>query len=341
MSLDILVSDLSRFLHHVTKVSGHRKVALALAYRAFDEKDLTSHSCPGKACNHSRSLIALLHIVRIGRKTEIFAKMLFLYDSRIFLFESNFLGCYTSHFGNLLFKTSDTGLVSIFIDDLRDGSLVELELSFLQAVLLYLLRNQIVLCYLILLFRQITAHIDHLHTVLESRLDGIDAVRCRNEKYIRQIIVNIKIIIVESRILLRIKSFKERRRRISLYILCKLVHFIKYDHRIGSTGTVDAVKNTSRKCSDVSLSVSSDLGLVVHTSQCDAYIFAPESPSYGLAKAGLSHSRRAVQTEDRRLHITLELEDSKVFDDPFLHLLKTVMVLIKHLLGILQVKIIV
>ena len=86
--------------------------------------------------------------------------------------------------------------------------------------------------------------------------------------------------------------------------------------------------------------MSANLGFIVNAAERDTHIFASESSSDRLSKAGLTHARRAVEADDRRLHITLELEHSKILDNPLLHLVKTVMILIKNLLRILEVKVI-
>ena len=231
--------------------------------------------------------------------------------------------------------------MGIFIDDPGNRALLELQLTLLQTVLLHLLRHEVVLRDLILFLCKITADIDHLHTVLQSRLDSVDVVGRRDEKDVRQVVIYIEIIIVERCILLRIKRFKKCRRWIPLYILGKFVHLIQDNHRIGCTCTVDAVQDTSRKRSHVCLSMSADLGFIVHATESDTHVLASQSPGDRLPKTGLSDSRRAVQTEDRRFHIPLELEHCKILYDPFLHLLQSVMILIQHLLSILQIQIVI
>ena len=78
----------------------------------------------------------------------------------------------------------------------------------------------------------------------------------------------------------------------------------------------------------------------MHASQGYAYVFPPERLGYGFAEAGLADTRRAVETEDRRLHVAFQLEDRKVFDDPVLDSIQTVMVCIQDFLGVFQVKIV-
>ena len=108
MSLDVLISYLGGFLHHVSQITGHRQDSLPLAHGALYEEDLTSHSRPGQSGNHSRSLITLLHIVRVGRKSQILTEMLLLDHSRIFLFQSNLLRRDTSYLGYLLLQSTHT-----------------------------------------------------------------------------------------------------------------------------------------------------------------------------------------------------------------------------------------
>ena len=76
MSLYILVRDSRRLLHHISKITGHCKHALSGAHRTLDKENLAAHRSPGKTCNHTRSLITLLKVMRIGRQTEVLAKML-------------------------------------------------------------------------------------------------------------------------------------------------------------------------------------------------------------------------------------------------------------------------
>ena len=232
MRLDVLERDLGRFLHHVSEVSCHGQIALSLADRALDEEDLSSHRCPCKSGNDSGSLISLLHVMRVSRKAEIFPEVFLLDCRRILLFQSYLLGCHTSHLCDLLLKSTNSGLMCIFIYDLRHSALLKLQLSLLETMLLDLLRHKIILRDLILLLSEITAHIDHLHTVLEGRLDSVDAVCSRDEHHVRQIVIYVEIVVMEGCILLRIKSFKESRRRIALHILGKLVDLVKDYHRV-------------------------------------------------------------------------------------------------------------
>ena len=86
--------------------------------------------------------------------------------------------------------------------------------------------------------------------------------------------------------------------------------------------------------------MSADLRLIVHTTKGDTNVLASKSACNRLSKAGLADTRRAIETEDRRLHVTLELQHSKILDDSLLDLLKTIVILIKNLLSILEIEVI-
>ena len=86
--------------------------------------------------------------------------------------------------------------------------------------------------------------------------------------------------------------------------------------------------------------MASDFSLIAHTAQCYTHVLSAYGLGNGLSEAGLADSRRAVETENRRLHVTPEFQHREVFDNPLLHLLQSVMVLVKHLHGMFQVQIV-
>ena len=108
MCLNILICNLSRLLHHISKVTCHGKSTFALADRTLDEQNLATHRSPGKTCHDSRTFITLLDIMRVGRESKIFLQVRRLDGLRIFLLKSDLLCCHTSDFCNPFFKAADT-----------------------------------------------------------------------------------------------------------------------------------------------------------------------------------------------------------------------------------------
>ncbi len=146
---------------------------------------------------------------------------------------------------------------------------------------------------------------------------------------------------MEGGVLLRVQGFQQGAGRVSLEIRRQFVNLVQDNHRIGGAGALDAVQDTARKGTHIGFAVTANLGLVVHAAQGYPYIFAPERASDALAKGGFTYSGRAPQAQDGRLHVALELEDRKVFDDTVFHLVQTKVVLVQHLLRMLQVQVVV
>ena len=64
-----------------------------------------------------------------------------------------------------------------------------------------------------------------------------------------------------------------------------------------------------------------------------ALVLAAQGLGYGFAQGGLADSRRAVETDDRGLHVALELQHSEVLDYPLLDCLQAEVVLVQDFLG--------
>ena len=63
MRLDVFQGDDSRFLHHVSQVTGQGKLALSsLAQRGFDKENLAAHRGPCKSCYYSCIIVALIDV---------------------------------------------------------------------------------------------------------------------------------------------------------------------------------------------------------------------------------------------------------------------------------------
>jgi len=145
---------------------------------------------------------------------------------------------------------------------------------------------------------------------------------------------------VKLHVLFRVKHFQKSGRRVTFVVVADLVDLIQNDYRVGCAGLVDSVKDTSRKGTNIGFPVTTQLRLVVHTTEGDPDIFPAQSLCYGFAEAGLTDSRRPVEAQDRGLHIPFQLEDGKIFNDPFLHCVKAVVVAVQDLLGVLQVEVV-
>jgi len=81
---------------------------------------------------------------------------------------------------------------------------------------------------------------------------------------------------------------------------------------------------------DVGTPMPADLRLVTHAAERDADEFAVHGAGDRLSERGLPDARGADEAEDRPLHVAFELPDGEILDDPFLHLVQIVVILVEH-----------
>ena len=102
-----------------------------------------------------------------------------------------------------------------------------------------------------------------------------------------------------------------------------LIHLVEDNYRIGRTATLDGLDYATRHCADVCTAVSANLRLVVQATERYATKFAAESRCDRLTERCLTHSRRAIQTENWRFEVTLQLDDCQMFQNALFDLIQT------------------
>ena len=222
MRLDIFECNHGRFLHHVSEVTCQREFScLALAERGLDEKNFASHGSPCQSGNDTRISIALIDVTvewRIAQETCC------LGWGDVGCFQHVLVSQLESHFAQgfveLFLQLAYTAFSGILFDDLLDGSFRELDLwsIFLETGILQFSRNQMTLGNLYLLLCDVTTYFNEFHTVEQWTWDRTQVVGCGYEENLRQIIVNIQIVIMESLVLFRVENFQQSRRRITIKV---------------------------------------------------------------------------------------------------------------------------
>ena len=177
---------------------------------------------------------------------------------------------------------------------------------------------------------------DDLHPVHE-RLRHAERVRRGHEQHVRQVVVDLEIVVVEGVVLLGIEHFEQRRGGIAAPIGAELVDLVQQEQRVGRLGLLHALDDLARHRADIGAAVAADLGLVAHPAERHADEVAPRRTGDRLAERGLADAGRADQAEDRALHLAHALLHGEIFDDSLLDLLQPVMVLVQHALGAAEV----
>ena len=71
----------------------------------------------------------------------------------------------------------------------------------------------------------------------------------------------------EGVVLLRIKYFKERRRRVPLVVVAQLLQLVQHEDRIVGAGLLQSLQDAPRQSADIGATVPPDLCFIAHPTQ--------------------------------------------------------------------------
>ena len=218
----------------------------------------------------------------------------------------------------------------ISLDDEPQRLGVDLGLFRLQAVGLELAANQIAPRDLQLLVFGVAGEADDLHPVQQRPRNGVEHIGGGDEHDPGEVERHPEIIVAKGRVLLGIEHFQHRGRRIALNAAPQLVDLVQHHDAIARAGLLDGLDDVARQRADIGAPVAADFRLVVNAAETDPH----ERPSHRardrLSQRGLADPGRTDETKDRRLAFRRELANRKIFDDPALDLLQTIMVLVEN-----------
>ena len=208
-------------------------------------------------------------------------------------------GQFAEYLVYLAVKLSDTALPRILLYDLYNGLLVELDILVLvedETIVLTVALHKVALGNLVFLLCGVSCQLYQLHTVEQWSWKPSKVVGCTYEEHIREVIVNVEIVVMECDILLRVKHFEQGRCRVAVDSrLCYLVYLVEDEDRIARADTLQSLHYPSRHSAYVCPSVATYLALVVHASERYAGIFPAHGLCHTLAERCLPHSRRSVE----------------------------------------------
>src|SRR5262245_6837364 len=181
-------------------------------------------------------------------------------------------------------------------DDMLQCVIRYLKLAFFQTSFEGLSPNKIAPGDLYFFLFGVARQTQDFHSIeqrLGNRVGGI----CRgNEENSGKIEWQIKVIVAESFVLLRIKYLEQRRRRVSAKVAAQLVHFIEHEHRVIYSRPANGLYDAPRHSSDVGAPVSPELSFVVKPAQAEPLKLPPDSACDRLTQAGLADAGRPDKT---------------------------------------------
>ena len=134
-------------------------------------------------------------------------------------------------------------------------------------------------------------------------------------------------------VLLRIQHLQQGRAGVAPVIGAHLVDFVQQQHRIAAAGLDHGGHNPAGHGADVGFPVSPDVRLVVDAAQGNPGHFPVQAPGDGVGNGGFAHAGRADQADDLGRHIRRHFPHGDGFQNPFLDLLQSKVVVLQYLPG--------
>ncbi|MCY1413172.1 hypothetical protein D9M71_285980 [compost metagenome] len=178
---------------------------------------------------------------------------------------------------------------------------------------------------------------NHLHPVEQCRRD-VHGVGGAEEHHVRQVVVDFQVVIVKVVVLLRVEHFEQCRGRVATHVAAHLVDFIEQKQRVAYAHLGHFLNQTAWHRTDVRPPVTTNLGLVTHTTQGHAHELAVGGVGDRLRQRGFTHTRRANQAQHRPADFLHAFLHGEVLKDALLDLFEPVVIGIENIFGTLQIQ---
>jgi hypothetical protein len=200
---------LDRLLHDLAKLAGRLDLALAGHGDCLDGQQLAADLGPGEAGDRADLIFLFADpVTEAADSKEVLNIVVANRDALIFALE-NVAERLAGDFGELALERADARLASVIARMSAQAVFGELELAFLQPVRFHLLGDQVALGDLDLFVLGVALEADDLHPV-QQRLRHVERVGGGDEHHVRQIVVELQIMVLE-RVLFRIEHLEQRR----------------------------------------------------------------------------------------------------------------------------------
>jgi hypothetical protein len=108
-----------------------------------------------------------------------------------------------------------------------------------------------------------------------SGAGNVERVGRGDEHHVRQVVLDLEIVVHEGRVLFRIQHLEQRRRRIAAEVLAHLVDLVEQEQRVGLLRLLHRLDDLAGHRADIGAPVTADLGFVAHAAKRHAHEFAP------------------------------------------------------------------
>ena len=166
----------------------------------------------------------------------------------------------------LTFQTTNACFTRPTADERMERGVGDFELVLAQTGLLPLAREQVVLRDRDLLVLGVAVELDDLHAVEQRRRDRLQHIRRGEEQDVRQVEVELQVVVTEGVVLRGVQDLQQRGRRIAAPpSRLQLVDLVDEHDRVHRLGLGQRAHDASGARTDIGTPVTSDLRLVAHT----------------------------------------------------------------------------
>ena len=246
--------DLRRLLHHVAELAGERRgrsspsIRVASTKRTSPPVPVTARpvATPGTAVRSAASCQkrcrpSASRTLRRGRSRS--AASASPDAIRVAVLRSSLPSSRSS------WRTPASRVYSVTI--VCEQLVRDLDLVLAQAVPLALPRPEVAAGDRDLLVDRVAVEADDLHAVEQRPRDRLGDVRGRDEDDLREVELDVEVVVAERVVLRRVEHLEQRRRRVAAPVGADLVDLVEHDHRVHRPGVAqraDEPARAARRC---------------------------------------------------------------------------------------------
>ena len=188
-----------------------------------------------------------------------------------------------------------------------------------------------------LLLLGVAGELQDFHAVAQRLRNRVQHVGRADEHHVREVVLDVEVVVEERVVLLRVEHLEQRRRRVAAEVHRHLVDFVEQEHRVLRPGLLHHLDDLAGEGADVGAAVAADLRFVTHAAERQPHELAVHRARDRLGERGLADSGRARERQDRRLRLLDQRADREELQDAVLDLLEPVVVLVEDGFGALEV----
>ena len=121
--------------------------------------------------------------------------------------------------------------------------------------------------------------------------NGVQHVGRGDEEHLREVVVDVEVVILEGGVLLGVENFEQRRGGIAAEVGGDFVDFVEQEDGILGAGALHVLDDLAGHGADVGAAMAANLGFVAHAAQREADKFAAGGLGDGHAERGFAHAR--------------------------------------------------